>query len=151
MLKTCQTSLVLPMNNVSVCAFKTSPFVLAPRAHMSQHVCAWCRYKRGRFERTHGDVLSGHTGFSSVPHHTPHTTTQHRTTHNNTRRQRQTETEEEDKERRQGQRENRRRKRRDKTREEETKEKKTRQQKREDSFSVWWCMVVLSWWSESSG
>ena len=89
MLKTCQKSLVLPMNNVSVCAFKTSPFVPAPRAHMFQHVCAWCRYKRGRFERTHGDVLSGHTGFFQCA--TPHTT-QHRTTHNNTRRQRQTET-----------------------------------------------------------
>ena len=146
MLKTCQKSLVLPMNNVSVCAFKTSPFVPAPRAHMFQHVCAWCRYKRGRFERTHGDVLSGHTGFfqcatPQTTHHTPpHNTEQHTTTHGDRDRQRQTETEEEDRERRQGQRENRRRKRRDKTREEETKEKKTRQQKREDSFSVWWCI-----------
>ena len=48
MLKTCQKSLVLPMKNVSVCAFKTSPFVPAQRAHMFQHVCAWCRYKRWR-------------------------------------------------------------------------------------------------------
>ena len=153
--KTCQKTLVLPMNNVSVCAFKTSPFVPAPRAHMFQHVCAWCRYKRGRFERTHGDVLSGHTGFSSVPHHTPHTTTQHRTTHNNTRRQRQTET---DRDRGRRQRKKTGTERESKTEEERQdkrkrrrKEKKTRQQKREDSFSVWWCMAVLSWWSESSG
>ena len=74
------------MNNVSVCAFKTSPFVPAPRAHMFQHVCAWCRYKRGRFERTHGDVLSGHTGFFQCA------TTQHRTTQNNTQQHTETET-----------------------------------------------------------
>ena len=43
---------------VSVCTFKTSPCVPAPRAHMFQQVCAWCRYKRGRFERAHGDVFS---------------------------------------------------------------------------------------------
>ena len=43
-------------------------------AHMLKHVCAWCRYTRGRLERTHGDVLSGHTGFFRVSHHTtPHT------------------------------------------------------------------------------
>ena len=24
---------------------------------MFQHECAWCRYKLGRFERTHGDVF----------------------------------------------------------------------------------------------
>ena len=92
------------MKNVTVCTFKTSPFVPAPRAHMFQHVCAWCRYTRGRFERTHGDVLSGHTEFRSVSHTNTHTlthTTQHNTTHydhNTTRqterdRERQTETE----------------------------------------------------------
>ena len=43
--------------HVSMCAFKTSPFVPAPRAHMLKHVCALCRYKRRRFERTHGDVF----------------------------------------------------------------------------------------------
>ena len=31
-------------------------------AHMCFNVCAWCRYTRGRFERTHGDVLNPHTG-----------------------------------------------------------------------------------------
>ena len=29
-----------------------------------RHVCAWCRYTRGRVERTHGDVLNLHTGGS---------------------------------------------------------------------------------------
>ena len=43
--------------HVSMCAFKTSPFVPAPRAHMLKHVCALCWYKRGRFERTHGNVF----------------------------------------------------------------------------------------------
>ena len=90
-----------------VCTFKTSPFVPAPRAHVFQHVCAWCWYTRGRFERTHGHVLSGHTEFRSVSHTNTHTlthTTQHNTTqHITTRRkrdrqrQRQTETEKEDK------------------------------------------------------
>ena len=71
------------MKNVPVCAFKTSPFVPAPRAHVFQHVCAWCRYTRGRFERTHGDMLIGHTEFRSVSHTNTHTlthTTQHITT-----------------------------------------------------------------------
>ena len=42
--------------NTCVCTFKTS--VYGHHAHM----CAWCRYTRRRFERTHGDVLNGHTG-----------------------------------------------------------------------------------------
>ena len=84
---------------------------------------------------------------------TQHNTTQHNTTqqhdHNTTRRQRQRQTEtDRDRERRQGQREKRRRKRRDKTREEKTKEDKTGQEKREDSFSVWWCMAVFCWCSD---
>ena len=105
-------SLVLPMKNVPVCTFKTSPFALVPRAHVFQHVCAWCRYKRGRFERTHGDVLSGHTEFRSVHTHTLTNTTQHITTQHIT-----TTTPHGER-----QREKRRRKRRDKTREEKTKE-----------------------------
>ena len=59
------------------------------------YMCAWCRYTQGRFERAHGDVLSGHTGFFSVSHTTHHNTA-HTTTnrnnnhhHNNTQRQRQ--------------------------------------------------------------
>ena len=29
---------------------------------MLKHMCAWCWYTRGRFERTHGDALNLHTG-----------------------------------------------------------------------------------------
>ena len=124
------------MKNVPVCTFKTSPFVPAPRAHMFQHVCAWCRYTRGRFERTHGDVLSGHTEFRSVSHTNTHThinthnTTHHDTTHHDhttSRPQHHTE-KDRDRERRQGQREKRRRKRRE--REEKTEEE--RQDKRRE-------------------
>ena len=87
----------------SVCPLATSPCVRSTRlrvcrhhAHMFRHMCAWCRYTRRRFERTHEDVLSGRTGFSAcyTPHtthhiaHTHHTTTQdtthHNTPHNNT-------------------------------------------------------------------
>ena len=47
------------------------------------NMCAWCQHTLGRFERTHGDVLSGHTGLSAchTPHRT-HTTTQDTTYHN---------------------------------------------------------------------
>ena len=111
---------------------------------MLKHVCAWCPYKRGRFERTHGDVLSGHTVFfffQRVTHDTPqHNTKQQHDHHTEIERNRDRNR---DRERRQGQREKGRRKRRDKTREEKTKEDKTRQEKREDSFSVWWCMAVF--------
>ena len=41
------------IQNVSVCTFKTSPSVPAPRAHVFQHV---------RGAGTHGDVLTAHTG-----------------------------------------------------------------------------------------
>ena len=82
------------MKNVTVCTFKTSPCVPAPRAHMLKHVCAWCRYTRGRFERTHGDVLSGHTEFRSVSHTNTHTLRpQHHTTDRDRDRQRQRQTE----------------------------------------------------------
>ena len=86
------------------------PRVCRHHAHMLKHVCAWCPYTRARFERTHGDVLSGHT-----PHTTPHHTTTTRPQHHT-----ETETEKEDRQR-----------------EEKTKEKKTRQEKIEDSFSGW--------------
>ena len=92
------------MKNVPVCTFKTSPCVPAPRAHMLKHACAWCRYTRGRFERTHGDVLNGHKGVSAChtlthTHINTHNTTQHNTLrpqhHTTTERdrERQTETE----------------------------------------------------------
>ena len=45
----------------SVCRFKTSPCVPAPRA-LCYHMRAWCRYTRGRFESTHGGFWDGHTG-----------------------------------------------------------------------------------------
>ena len=120
------------MKNVTVCTFKTSPFVPAPRAHMFQHVCAGCRYTRGRFERTHGDALSGHTAPHTTPHHAD--TPKH---HTETETETETET---DKERREDG--------RAETRQEKRRQKKTRQEKREDSFSVWWCMAVLCWCSD---
>ena len=130
------------MKNVPVCTFKTSPFVPAPRAHMFQHVCAWCRYKRGRFERTHGDVLSGHTEFRSVSHTNTHTlthttqhiTTQHITTtthHGERQRQRKktgTEREEKTEEERQ---------------DEKRRQKKTEERSEKILFSVWWCMAFF--------
>ena len=72
-----------------VCPLHKSPCVRPKRlrvcrhhAHMCFNMCAWCRYTRGRIERRHGDVLSGHTGFFSAPHHTTHRT--HNTRHNTT-------------------------------------------------------------------
>ena len=60
------------------CVDSKRPRVYRHHAHMCYHMCAWCRYTRGRFEPTHG-------GFLCVPsrHHTPHTHTPHtpHTTH----------------------------------------------------------------------
>ena len=105
------------VQNVTVCTGTT-------RTHVSTcvHVVP---VHTGTFERTHGDVLSGHT--TQHTHHTTprtHTTPQHKTQHN-TETETEKETEKEDK-----QREKRRRKRRDKTREEKTKEDKTREERR---------------------
>ena len=118
-------SLVLPIKNArscpendpTPCVRSKRPHVYRHHAHMLKDVCAWFRYIRGRFERTHGGVLNRHT----APHTTPHTHTHREHTHththhttrqqhdyNTTRRQRQRE----DRERRQRQREKRRRKRR---------------------------------------
>ena len=51
-----------------VCPLNTSPCGRSQRRRVCRHhanmcfnMCAWCWYTRGRFERTHGDVLSGHT------------------------------------------------------------------------------------------
>ena len=75
------------VENTPVCPFKTSrvyvqnvPCMPAQRAHVLKHVCALCRHTRGRFERTHGDVLNGHTGVFSRCH-TTHKTPQHKTQH----------------------------------------------------------------------
>ena len=118
-----------------VCPLNTSPCVrsIRPRecrhhTHMLKHMCAWCQYTRGRLERTHGDVLSGHTGFFSVSHTThhipPHRT--HRAHHNSTtttphgERQRQTETERE----------------KEDTEREKERQRREPKEKREDSFSA---------------
>ena len=44
------------------CAHSKRPRVYRHHAHMCFNMCTWCRYTRGRFERTHGDFLNGHTG-----------------------------------------------------------------------------------------
>ena len=79
-----------------VCPFKTCPCVCSKRprvyrhhAHTLLNMCACCRHTRGRFECTHGGVLSLHTGFSAchtttntdTHQHTP-TPQQHTTQHN---------------------------------------------------------------------
>ena len=120
-----------------MCTFKTSPFVPAQRAHMFQHVCAWCRYTRGHFERTHGDVFSGHTGFSACHTHTPRPQrhTQHNTT---TRPQHHTETETETDRDRQ-----RQRKKTGTEREEKTEEERQDKRREKINFAVWWCMAFF--------
>ena len=59
---------VCTFKNASVCTFKTPPCVRSKRlrvyrhhARMCYHMRAWCRYTRGRFERTHGGFWDGHT------------------------------------------------------------------------------------------
>ena len=49
----------------TVCRFKTLPCVPAKRAHV-EHMRAFCRHTRKRFEPTHGDVLNPHTGRREV-------------------------------------------------------------------------------------
>ena len=65
------------LKNASVCTFKTSPCVPAPRAHVLTcarfNMCAWCRRTRGRRGRTHG-------GFEWPPQH-------HDNAHNNDHQQ----------------------------------------------------------------
>ena len=39
---------------VCVCERSKRPCVYRHHAHMLQHMCAWCRQTRGRFECTHG-------------------------------------------------------------------------------------------------
>ena len=84
----------------------------------TQHVsvCTFETYPWGPAPRAHVETCARGAGAHGdvLSGHTTHTT--HTTQHHT-----ETETEEE----------------------EETKEKKTTQEKREDSFSVWWCMAVL--------
>ena len=94
-------------------------------------MCAWCRHTRGRFERAHGDVLSGHMGFFSLyttRTHTPRPQT-HNTTRNITRRQRQRETEQEDRQRERASKKTEREKRRRKRRRQERKREDEREAK----------------------
>ena len=90
----------LRLSHASVCPLKTPcvrskrPRVYRHHAHMLTHVCAWCPYTRGLFERTHGDVFEWR-GFFSVSHHTP-------PHHNNTRHHTETETERERREDKRG-------------------------------------------------
>ena len=78
-----------------VCGFKTSPCVRSKRprvyrhhAHIFQHMYAWCRHTRGRFECTHGGVLEDQNMFfprfsacrNSHTHQTITTTTNNTTT-----------------------------------------------------------------------
>ena len=85
---------VCPSKIASVCTLKTSPCVPAPRAHVFQHMCPWCRHTRRGFECTHGGDFEAkyvmlHV-FFSVPQHTnththqthTTTTTTHTTQHN---------------------------------------------------------------------
>ena len=43
------------------CVRPKRPHVNRPYARMLKHIRAWCQYTRGRFGRTHGDVLEGYT------------------------------------------------------------------------------------------
>ena len=122
-----EPSLSLPSTGVStphvpVCTFNTSPCMPAPRAHVFRHVCAWCRYTRGRVEWTHGFFSVSHT-----THHTPHrthTTPQHKTQHTTTHHNNTTTTPHDNRDRE-----------RDRDRQ---RPREKRKEKREDSFSVWW-------------
>ena len=82
---------------------KRLPFVCSKRprvyrhhAHMLKHMCAWCRYTRGRFERTHEERFGRtHGVFQRVTHHTPNTTpTQRHTETDRERARKKTEKEE---------------------------------------------------------
>ena len=43
------------------CVDSKRPRVYRHHTHMLKHMCAWCRYTRGRFESRHGGVLNVHT------------------------------------------------------------------------------------------
>ena len=121
---------VCRLKTLSVCRFKTSPCVPAPRPHAE---------KQARAAGIHGDVLnlhtesvlSLHTGFSAchTTRHTQHHTTQlHTNTHDDTHHQHmETETVKEDGERRQRKKtEREKREERRKKRSEEKREEKRR-------------------------
>ena len=43
------------------CVDAKRPRVYRHHAHMCYHMCAWCRYTRGRFASTHGSLFFGRT------------------------------------------------------------------------------------------
>ena len=49
-----------------MCTLKKRPRVYQHHAYMFQHMCAWCRHTRGRFECTHGGVFESTHGFFST-------------------------------------------------------------------------------------
>ena len=137
----------LPSPPLPLCVHSTRPRVYVQYASVYASITRTC------WNMTHGDVLSGHTGFSAChtahTNHTPHsthTTTQDTTCHNTPqqpRPQHLTKTETERDRDRQGQSERQRKK-------TQTEERREKERKREDSFSVWWCMAVFSWCSALS-
>ena len=96
------------------------------------NMCAWCRHTRGRFERAHGDVLSGHMGFFSLyttrthTHHDHKHTTQHATSHGDRDRERQSKKTDRERESEQ---EDRERERREDEREEDKREREKMKEK----------------------
>ena len=111
---------------------------------MCYHMCAWCRYTRGRFESTHGGVLNVHTeaflnvhteAFLNVHTGTPHTP-HNTTTHNTPTHKHNTETDRETQRQRETERNRERETRQDKKRkrrEDKTRKEKTRQYKRRNA------------------
>ena len=86
----------------------------APRAHV-ENTCARGADMHGFFSVSHiTHTTTPHTHTTTTPHPHPHHTQHGDTTPHERQRH-----------------------------EEETKEKKTREEKREDPFSVWWCMAVF--------
>ena len=124
------------VQNVPVCTGTT-------RTHVE--TCARGAGKHGDvFERTHGDVLSGHTWFFSVSHTTPHG-------ERDSDRQRERERKKRLREREEKRREEKRReeKRGEERRGEERRgeerrgEEKRREEKRREEIHFQWCMAVF--------
>ena len=126
-------SLVLPMKNTRLTTTPPppppsslpSPLLPPPGFHSKRpRVCLY----HAHMLKTHVRVVPAYTGFSAChTPHTPHTTPQPTTT---TRPPHHTETERRGDER------------------EEGKRIEERREKREDPFSVWWCMAVFCWCSD---
>ena len=124
-----------------VCAFKTSPCVPGPRAHVFQHV---------RGAGTHGDVLDGHTPHTTPHHKTRQNTTQHDTPQDTTttRPQQHTETEtdrdRQNKRRRDERRQDERQeKRRDERRQEKRRDKMNENRRERDTIVVVWFFLFF--------